>query len=85
MNKNSIIQLKINNRIRKERAKKRREKIISIIHTGYYAHPSEIAERCGVDERTIRRDVNVLRDEGHNIQFNRYLQKYVELKPMENR
>ncbi len=51
-------------------------KVLTLIQSGQKATPTELAEECGVDERTIFRDRNVLNDLGFQISFDSAAKRY---------
>lgn len=51
-------------------------KVLTLIQSGRKCTPSELAEECGVDQRTIYRDLNELEGAGFQITFDSASKKY---------
>lgn len=51
-------------------------KVLTLVQSGRKCTPSELAEECGVDQRTIYRDLNELEGAGFQITFDSASKKY---------
>jgi transposase len=74
VNSNAILILAIMNKFQKETLKKRLLKLATLKGTGA---PAELASRFEISERSVKRMVKEIREEGIDIRYNQLRRSYV--------
>lgn len=51
--------------------------LLYMLEKGQVASPSDVAEKYDCSEKTVRRMINYLRDDGHDIKYSKHGRKYL--------